>query len=73
MADRFRGGLMECPLRIEAGFELSEFFAQFGQAEISVHAGCLDRRVSNKNDSARTLAHETQADGIQSGMKLFPA
>ena len=73
MTDRLRSGLVECPLRIEAGFELSKPFAEFGHAEIPVHAGCLDRRVSHENHRAGTLADETQTSGIQSGVKLLPA
>ncbi len=74
MTDLLRSGLLECPPPgVVARLERSEPFAQHGQAEISVHAGRLDRRVSHKNNSAGTVTDETQTDRIQSGMKLLPA
>ena len=73
MTDRFRGRLLECPLGVGAGLELAEPLAQPRHAEISVHAGRFDRRVAHENHSAGTFADETQTNGIQSGVKLFPA
>lgn len=73
MADRLRSRFAENPFGIIAGLELAEPFAQFGQGEISVNAGCLDRRVSHENHRAGTFADETQTDRIQSGVEFFPA
>lgn len=73
VADRLRGGFVECPFGVVAGLELSKSFGEPGQGKILVHAGRLDRRVSHENDSAGTLADETQTDRIQSGVKFLPA
>ena len=54
MTDRLWSGLVEYPLGVVAGLEVSESFTQLGHTEIPVHAGCLDRRVSHENDSAGT-------------------
>ena len=63
---------MECPFGIVAGFELSKLFGESGQGKISVHAGCLDRRITHKNHRAEAFARETQPHHIQPGVKLFP-
>ena len=54
MTDRLWSGLVEYPLGVVAGLEVSEPFTQPGHTEIPVHTGCLDRRISHENDSAGT-------------------
>lgn len=48
MAERFRSGfLLSCLPRIVAVLILAKPFAEFSEAEISVHTGRLDRRISH--------------------------
>ena len=54
MYTRLWSGLVEYPLGVVAGLEVSEPFTQPGHTEIPVHTGCLDRRISHENDSAGT-------------------
>ena len=55
VADRLRGGFVECPFGVVAGLELSKSFGEPGQEKILVHAGRLDRRVAHKNHRTRTF------------------
>lgn len=55
MTDWLRGGLVECSFGIVARLELAKPFTQFGHAELSVHAGRLDRRIAQKMTAPEPL------------------